>query len=149
MSCSPSLLPSVGRRPASSVLRPPFLIALRVKNGAALTCPFTRPSPPLADPWRQRLDPVTFFSLPTREPGVESVSNCVLWRRICAKEIASYLVGVFPCLGPKAKVGRCARERPRRCQGTKGRVCVLGWGGHGRSVFVNPQPTHRDNGFCH
>ena len=40
---------------------------------------------------------------------MENTLYCVLQRIICAKEIASYLVGAL-ALAQKAKVGQCARE---------------------------------------
>lgn len=72
---------------------------------------------------------------------------------ICAKAIASYLqaiANVFPFLALKGKGGPMCKVT-----GNKGRwrgtvyVCVLMvYVLGGRRVFVNPQPTHRENNFC-
>lgn len=63
---------------------------------------------------------------------------------ICAKEIASYLVDGFPCLGPKGKGGSVYKREAQRATREPGKVagkcvCMLGGG----RVFVNPQPTQR------
>lgn len=75
--------------------------------------------------------------------------NCVLWRMICAKEIASYLADAFSCLGPKGKGGSVYKREAQRVTGEQGKVagkCVcVSWEGGGCLSIPSP---HRDNYFC-
>lgn len=53
----------------------------------------------------------------------------------------------------KGKSGSVCKRQAQKVTGEQGKaagegVCV-GVGGHGRTVFVNPQPTQGDNGSCH
>lgn len=132
--------------PASSVLPPPFLHALRVKNRIASTCSCICPSPPLADCERQRLNPLEFLFLPLGVPGVKWTLNGVLWRMICAKETATYFVGAFPCLRPKGKGGSVYKREAQKVTGEQREVagkCACVCPGRGEGVCQSPAHTRR------
>lgn len=148
---SATILTQPGLVPASSVLPPPFFHALRVKKRIASACSCTRPSPPLADPERQRLNPSEFLFPPIGVPGVKYMLSGVLWRMICAKETASYFVGAFPCLRPKGKGGSVYKTEAQKVTGEQREVagkCACVCPGRGEGVCQSPAHTQRDTDFC-